>query len=289
MAFIARSLHAPATVAALVLCLVSAGAASSLRAQTGDPNEQPAVAMGNARMIRGTVTSVAPDKITLKTEAGEVYTVALTPNTNIRHGRDAVKPADLHAGDGVGAMGEIDRPNKTVHALFVQVVTAEDLKKAKEAMGKTFIAGTVTAIDELKLTILRSDKVSQTIQVDEDTSFKRGGRNLQAIIQGGETGGFGAGGNFGPGGGPGGGAGRPRPGGGEPAGGANAAGESITLADIKVGDLVAGSGSLKAGIFTPRELLVGEPAAARRRRPDAGTPPAATPPVTQPQPVQEQN
>ena len=91
-------------------------------------------------------------------------------------------------------MGEVDQPAKTVHALFVAVVSAEDLKKARDAMGKTFIAGTVTAIEDLRLTIKRSDDVVQVIQVDEDTSFRRGGRGMQMVLGGdGGLAGFGGG------------------------------------------------------------------------------------------------
>ncbi len=42
------------------------------------------------------------------------------------------------------------------------------------------------------------------------------------------------------------------------AGGGESGGESITLADIKVGDAVRGSGSVKGGVFVPTELVVME-------------------------------
>ena len=48
--------------------------------------------------------------------------------------------------------------------------------------------------------------------------------------------------------------------------GAAAGGESITLADIKVGDTVAGQGALKNGVFVPTELGVMDAAAMTRRR-----------------------
>jgi hypothetical protein len=224
----------------------------------GDPQGQPAVAMGAGRMVRGTITAVAPDHLTVKTEAGEVFQVSVTPNTQVRKGRDPMKLADVKVGDGLGAMGEVDRPNKTVHAMFVTVVDAEQIKKAREAMGKTYIAGKVTAIDEVKLTILRSDGVTQVIQVDEDTSFKRGGRGMQMMMDGG--GGLGSGDGMG--------GGRRQGGAGAPAGG----GESITLADVKVGDMIGGQGALKGGVFVPKELNVADPAARReRRRPDDAT------------------
>ncbi|ADW67886.1 DUF5666 domain-containing protein [Granulicella tundricola] len=217
-------------------------------------DQQPAVAMGAGRMVRGTITAVAPDHLTVKTERGEVFQVAVTPNTQVRKGRDPIKYADVHVGDGVGAMGEVDRPNKTVHAMFVTVVDAEQIKKAKEAMGKSYIAGKVTAIDEVKLTILRADGVTQVIQVDEDTSFKRGGRGMQMMMGDGGLGAGSGGGRRGQG----------------AAGGAGAApggdGESITLGDVKVGDMVGGPGALKGGVFVPTELRVGEPGARRGGR-----------------------
>ena len=222
---------------------------------------EPAVAMGG-RGVQGTVTAVAGDKLTLKTENGQVFQVVTTPNTTVRRGREPMKLAEVHAGDGVGAMGEIDAPNKTVHALYLFVVDAEQLKKARESLGKTTIAGKITAIDELKLTVLRPDGVSQTIAVDEDTSFKRGGRGLGL-------------GGFGGGGGGGRQSGGAQGGSGAAAGGGFAGGESITLADIKVGDTVAGQGALKAGVFVPTQLYVGDPAAGGQRRHREQTPGAA--------------
>ena len=244
-------------------------------AQMGDGNQ--AMAMGG-RMVRGTVTAAAADHLTVKTEGGEVYEVLITPNTQVRKGRDQMKAADIHAGDAVGAMGEMDAPKKTVHALMVMVVDAEQVKKAREAMGKTVISGTVTAIDELKITVKRTDDVVQTIQVDEDTSFRKGGRAMGAAFA---ADGFGGGGR-----GPRAGA----PAGAAPA--ADAAGESLTLADVKVGSVIAGQGAIKNGIFVPTQLAISDPAAQqqRRRRPEGAggspgtgaTPGAATttPPTT---------
>jgi predicted RNA-binding protein len=210
------------------------------------------------QMVRGTVTAVTTDKLTIKTEAGEVYQIAVSPNTRMMKARQPVKVTDIKVGDSVGAGGELDAPNKTVHALFVMVVDAEQVKQMRENLGKTYIMGKVTAIDmdELKLTIERPDKVSQVIAVDEGTSFRRGGRMMMSMINssGPVTTGPGQGGGQGPGGGP----------------GPNAGGESITLADIKVGDMVGGQGSLKNGIFVPTQLGVADPSQQRRRRAEDG-------------------
>jgi hypothetical protein len=108
----------------------------------------------------------------------------------------------------------------------------------------------VTAIDmdNAKLTVMRSDGVSQTIGLDESTSFRRGRLGV-----GGMGGGMGEGG------------------GGRQRGGGNAAqptatNESITLADIKLGDNMGGKGSLKSGVFVPTEVVIATPGQRRARQ-----------------------
>ena len=182
----------------------------------------------------------------------------------------------------MGAMGVLDPATKSVHAVFVGVVDAEQLKKARENMGKTYITGKVTAIDmdALKVTVQRPDGVTQVIGVDEQTSFKRGGRGMAAIASGAGVI------DAGPGGGRGNGvAGGNGQGGGEGRGGNAGGGESITFADVKVGDSIAGRGALKNGVFVPSELGVMDPAAMgqrRRRGADGGgavaAPAGTTPP-----------
>ncbi len=188
-------------------------------------------------MVRGTVMAGVPAHLAIKTDKGDAYQVAVSANTKIMKDRQPMRVADIRQGDIIGAMGILDAPTHTVHALLVMVVPAEQAKKAREALGKAYIAGRVTAIDELKLTILRPDGVSQVIAVDEGTSFRKGGRQLQSMVAG--TGPVDSytlqsDGND---------------------------GESITLLDIKVGDTVAGKGGLKGGIFVPTQLAVTDPAA----------------------------
>ena len=100
-------------------------------------------------------------------------------------------------------------------------------------------------MDALKLTILRPDGVSQVIGVDEGTSFKRGGRVLAEIVNGDVSGSSPAGRGSATG---------------------NSGGESITLADVKTGDSVAGRGILKNGVFVPTELGVVDAVKAGQRR-----------------------
>jgi hypothetical protein len=221
-----------------------------------DAARQGGVAFAGGQMVRGTVTAAAADHLTVKTDAGEIYQVSISANTRLTKERQPVKVTDIKIGDGVGAMGVLDPATKTVHAVFVGVIDAEQVKKARENMGKTYITGKVTAIDmdALKVTVLRPDGVSQVIGVDEQTSFKKGGRGMAALASGagvveagpmgGRSNGAGAGNGAGNGGG----------------------GESITFADVKVGDSIAGQGGIKNGVFVPTQLGVMDPAAMGQRR-----------------------
>jgi hypothetical protein len=230
-----------------------------LAQQGDDEREGPAFAGG--QMVRGTVTAATADHLTVKTEAGELYQVAVSANTRVTKDRQPAKMVDIKSGDGVGAMGVLDPATKTVHAVFIGVMDAEQVKKAREGMGKVYITGRVTAIDmdALKITVLRPDGVSQVIGVDEQTSFKRGGRGMSMLASGAGVTELGSGGGRS---GSGGAASSNGPG----SGNGTAGGESITLADVKVGDAVAGRGALKNGMFVPTELGVSDPTARRRRR-----------------------
>ena len=228
-------------VTGILLLAVSAGAPVPLTAQD---DEQGGVTFAGGHMVRGTVTTVSGDRMTVKTESGEVYQVVVSANTKLTKDKQPVKASEIKAGDGVGAMGVLDAPTNTVHAIFVGILDAAQVRKAREDLGKAYILGRVTAIDmdALKLTVLRPDKVSQVIGVDEGTSFKRGGSQMEAMMSGSA----------------------------EVRGGNkeddSAGGESITLADVKVGDSIAGRGALKSGLFVPTELRVMDAAARERRR-----------------------
>jgi hypothetical protein len=239
--------------------------------------------------VQGIVTAATKDKVTVKTDAGDSYDITVTDTSRIMRNGQQIKLSDVKPGDSVTARGTVDATKKTVEAMMVMDVDAATLAKAKENMGKTYITGRITAIDadNLKLTVMRTDNVSQVIAVDEGTSFERGNRGVSADVTA-------AGGIAGGGGGFGGGRGM---GGGRQGGGGQAAAppapESITLADIKVGDAVMATGALKSGTFTVLKMGVSEPGAgpgaggAGRGRgannqatppPGAPPPPAAAPP-----------
>lgn len=126
-----------------------------------------------AHSVRGTVTVISGNSITVKTDEGEVYTVATGPNTRFRKQRDEIKISDIHVGDMINATGDKDPKAKTVGAVFVMVIDKEQYEKMRADFGKTWTAGVVQSIDGTNIVIKRPDNVTQTIAVDENTSFRK--------------------------------------------------------------------------------------------------------------------
>jgi hypothetical protein len=207
--------------------------------------------------IIGKVTAVTANSLTLAPiMGGDPVTVKTDDTTRIMKDRQPAKLADIKVDDTVFVRGKMS--GKLMDAAIVGVVNPAMMQQRiemmggpggasfnKEDLGKKFIVGEVKAINELKLTIARPDNQTQEIEVDENTSFKKGR-------------------------------------------------ESVTLADIKVGDFVRGPGELKNGIFVPKELNAGRPpgqmmmkqqasdagqgAVGEAKKPDADKLPANAPP-----------
>ncbi len=263
----ARLLQLPLCVALCAAPLLAA----PLPAQSDHP---PARAgrgqFGGQPPVSGTVTALSGNNATIKTEAGEIYQVVLTPNTRVMRERQPARISDIHIGDMLTAIGEVDRTAKTVHAAFAMDISAEQVAKMREGLGKVWIAGRVLAINDTTLTIRRIDNVTQKIQVDETTSFrKRSGRGGGGAGSGSGAGAAGSIGSMALGAGADAQAAPPE----DPA----ASGDSVTLADIKAGDNVAGRGSIKNGFFVPTILAIRTPAAGGRGRARSSAPETSSP------------
>jgi Domain of unknown function (DUF5666) len=157
----------------------------------------------------GTVTEAAADHYTIKTEMGEVYTVHFSVNTRImkqppggggaRRGEGGggrnqgagqapgegemrtpptpIKATDIKVGDVIAASGEVDANAKSVGAVFVMLIDPERAKemRAMEAnFGKTWLAGRVTAINEVKVSLEGGpDRAAHSFIADENTTFRK--------------------------------------------------------------------------------------------------------------------
>jgi preprotein translocase subunit YajC len=192
------------------------------------------------RGVMGTVTEVAADHYTIKTEAGDLYTVHYGVNTRFMKGgpqrrgqRDeppanppqSIKATDIKVGDAIGASGEIEENAKSVGAVVIFQIDPERAKQMREMQanyGKTWLMGKVTAVNDLRVTILGGpDNVARTFAADENTTFRKHR-------------------------------------------------EPITLADLQVGDIVRVEGASKDGGFLASTVAVMGP-----RQHDSNPAPAA--------------
>jgi hypothetical protein len=163
-------------------------------AQTSDkpaPSDKPASAEAQPRRegrgmrqgqgVAGTIGEITKDGFTVKTLQGNTVTVKVTSETRFRKNRQDAKFADFKPGDMVMVGGEPAGTDAWT-ARFVASRTGGfspgggegGMQALREGMGKQFIAGEVKAIDGTKLTIARLDGQTQTIEVDENTSFRKG-------------------------------------------------------------------------------------------------------------------
>jgi hypothetical protein len=131
-------------------------------------------AFGRGNGVRGTVTAAAAGSFTIRTDDGDTYKVLYSPNTRLMKDRQPIEAADVHIGDMLMAGGIVDAKAKTVGAVFLLDIDAQQVRNARAAFGKTWLLGKVTAIHELKITIERAgDKQAQIVAVDENTLFRK--------------------------------------------------------------------------------------------------------------------
>jgi Domain of unknown function (DUF5666) len=145
--------------------------------------------------VVGKVTAVSKDSLTVSPlMGGEPVTVKVSETTRVSKDRQPFKLEDIKVDDVVFARGELK--NNVMQAVGVGVVNPEMIQRVQqgggpggarggmmagfspEDMGKKFIAGEVKAINETKLTIARPDGQTQEIEVDENTSFKKGSESI---------------------------------------------------------------------------------------------------------------
>ena len=158
--------------AAVVLAVCTAHAQDNDGGQDGEALGQ---AFGPENGVRGTVTAPASDgTVSIRTDEGENYKVFYGPNTHLVKDRQPIAAGEIHTGDMVMAGGLVDAKAKTVGAVFLVDIDANEVRTARAGFGKTWVAGKVRTIKDLKITIERAgDKQIQVVAVDENTSFRK--------------------------------------------------------------------------------------------------------------------
>ena len=206
---------------------------------------------GQRLPLFGKITAVKGNSLQILDVNGETVTVNLTGKTEFRKDRQPAKRSDFKVGDVIIVRGE-ENPD---HTWTAQVIGARSMNGGpggfggpggrggpgggrgefvqQGTLGKDFVTGEIKSIDAPKLSVLRSDNVTQTIELNEDTSLRKGR-------------------------------------------------ESVTMADIQVGDHLFARGAVQNDVFVPKMVVVispeqwkrmqemgGQGGGQRRLRPDA--------------------
>jgi ribosomal protein L21E len=129
--------------------------------------------------IAGTITAIQGNAITVKTMDGGSAQVNLSDKTRYRKDRQPAQLSDFKVGDQIMVRGEPAGDNAwTADVVAARPAGGPGGDAFREAMGKRFIVGEIKSINGTQLTIQRPDGVSQTIAVDESTSFKKQGESV---------------------------------------------------------------------------------------------------------------
>jgi len=163
----------------------------------------------------GKITAVHGDSLEIANPNGDTVTVKLTASTEFRKDRQPVKRADFKVGDLVVIRGE-ENPDHTWTAQMVGGRSGngpqgrERVFGPQGTLGKDYVVGEVKSVDAPKMTVLRSDNVTQTIELNEETSLRKGR-------------------------------------------------DSVTMADVQVGDHLFARGAPQNDVFVPKMVVVMSP------------------------------
>jgi hypothetical protein len=257
--------------------------ASDLPAPSQSQNEAPQpgqVTDGQRMPLLGKITAVHQGSLDVADTNGDTVTVKINGQTEFRKDRQPAKRTDFKVGDIIIVRGE----ENADHSWTAQAVSARSMNgpngpngrggsggpgglggrfAQSGTLGKDYVAGEIKSIEAPKLSVLRSDNVTQELELNEDTSLRKGR-------------------------------------------------DSITMADIQVGDHLFARGGVENNVFVPKTVVVigpqqwkrlqemgtearGEGGRQRRQQGGAGAPPApATPadpgsPASAPKPPEPQH
>jgi len=160
----------------LVACFLSAIVIAQDNPQAPGPDQQHARFGRSFQGIRGTITAISKNQVTLKTAEGKTVTINVSGDTSFRKDSQPAKLEDFKVGDMVVAGGEPAGENAW-NARFL-AIRGGGGPQMRDALGKRVIAGEIKAIQGTSLTILRVDGETQTIAVDENTSFRKQGESI---------------------------------------------------------------------------------------------------------------
>jgi Domain of unknown function (DUF5666) len=208
-------------LAATMACAQEAPAQNPDAAQPQQGQGRNRGGQNGERPLFGKITAIHDGVIEIARPDGQTVTVKVTGQTEFHKDRQAAKLTDFKVGDTIVVRGD-ENPDHTVTAKMIGARTGGPggaggpgagrgmMGAGGGTLGKDYVAGEVKAIDPPKMTVLRTDNITQTIELNEDTTLRRGR-------------------------------------------------DSITMADIQVGDHVMAHGALQNNVFVPKGVMVMNP------------------------------
>lgn len=205
-------------------------AAGTLRAQDSPappapPQDRPGQGRGGQdggpRPLFGKISAIHNGSLEITGRDGQTVIVKTTDQTQYRKDREQAAATDFKVGDTVMVRGD----ENADHTVTAKVIGARSGGPGGGpgamgggarggpgggpigTLGKDYVVGEVKAIDPPHITVLRTDNVPQTIELNENTSLRKGR-------------------------------------------------DSITMADIQVGDHLMARGALENNVFVPKGVNV---------------------------------
>jgi len=188
-----------AAVSAVAIAAVPSGRAQSQEPDAGQEPSGPPIVMqggpegsqgvwqGRGRPIFGKITGIQGDSIEIADQDGTKSLVKLTSSTEFRKDRQPAKIGDFKVGDMVIVRTNQESGNTSwATALMVAAAPQGMITRGGEGLlagmhgtiGKDYVVGEVKSVDPPKLTVLRVDNVTQTLELNEETSLRRGRESI---------------------------------------------------------------------------------------------------------------
>ncbi|HEX8880961.1 MAG TPA: DUF5666 domain-containing protein, partial [Candidatus Acidoferrum sp.] len=173
---------------------------------------------GRGGGVVGKITAIRDGALELARMDGARVIVKLSDKTEYRKDRQSAKLGDFKVGDTVFIRTE-GRGDQDLTALAVAGRTGNGpggpgmggpggmMTMGGGELGKDFVLGEVKSVDAPKISVLRPDNVTQTLELNEETSLRKGR-------------------------------------------------ESVTMADIQIGDHVFVRGGMQNNAFVPKVVMV---------------------------------
>ena len=195
----------------LLICLFATALQVAARSpQDAPPAQNPGAAQGygpgqmqgrggeRRPGVMGKLTAVHDQSLEITRQDGSLVTVKISGSTQFRKEREAAKLGDFKVGDTIFVRGQ-ENPDHTWTAEMIgerpsggfggrgqgaggaEGAGAEGGQRGGPGgtrqlgvLGQDYVFGEVKAVDAPKLTILRPDNVTQTIELNEETSLRKG-------------------------------------------------------------------------------------------------------------------